>query len=198
MGVNTPFHQARYWQHEEKFTGMNGTWLGYVNELIKEVKYQMDQTKEGTRLHKVKERAMKLLQLIYNLRIQTREDFENKKMKEYVSNIKKKELLNAKRAQSFDSYEDIDTDIEGKFEDPGEHWIPEKPFRAVAEYLLNIIESSISGMAHDVIQNLGFERDRNGYLALQRLAEAFGRSAQHTACIPQNFEWGTNALHTDC
>ena len=89
MGVNTPFQQARYWQHEEKFTGMNGTWLGYVNELIKEVKYQIDQTKEGTRLYKVKERAMKLLQLIYNLRIQTREDSNHKKMITYVYNIKK-------------------------------------------------------------------------------------------------------------
>ena len=47
MGVNTPFQQARYWQHEEKFTGVNGSWLGYSNELFKETKYQMDQAKEG-------------------------------------------------------------------------------------------------------------------------------------------------------
>ena len=179
MGVNTPFQQARYWQHEEKFTGMNGTWLGYINELIKEVKYQMDQTKEGTMLYKVRERACKLLQLIYNHRIQTREGFEHPQMTRYISNIKKKALIAVKR-DSLDSFDDIDTDIEGEYVDPGEHWIPEKPFRIVAEYLLNIIESSIAGPAHDVIQNLGFDRDRNGYLALQRLAEAFGRSALHT------------------
>ena len=76
MSVNTPFQQQRYWQHEEKFTGLNGTWLGYVNELIKETKYQLEHTKENTALHKVRERAMKLLQLIYNLRLQQKADFE--------------------------------------------------------------------------------------------------------------------------
>ena len=97
MGVNTPFQQARYWPHEEKFTGLNGTWLGYINELIKEIGFQMDQVKEGTTLHKVRERAMKLLQLIYNLRIQTREGFENAILQTYIEKIKQKPLTKAKK-----------------------------------------------------------------------------------------------------
>ena len=69
MVVSTQFQKARYWQHAETFTGLNGTWLGYVNELIKEIKYQLESTKENTMIYKVRERAMKLLQLVYNLRI---------------------------------------------------------------------------------------------------------------------------------
>ena len=86
MPPNTPFHfPARYWQHSEKFTGLNGTWLGYVNESIKEIKYQLENTKEGTMIYKVRERAMKLLQLIYNLRIQDRDTFaKSTRLLEYV------------------------------------------------------------------------------------------------------------------
>ena len=94
MPPNTPFQMARYWQHSEKFTGLNGTWLGYVNELIKEIKYQLENTKEGTMIYKVRERAMKLLQLIYNLRIQDREQFaNNRRLEQYVDTLKRKPLI---------------------------------------------------------------------------------------------------------
>merc|ERR1711946_43206 len=81
MVVNTDFQKARYWQHAEKFTGLNGTWLGYVNELIKEIKYQLESTRENTIIYKVRERAMKLLQLTYNLRASDVNQFYEKKKK---------------------------------------------------------------------------------------------------------------------
>ena len=202
MRPSTPLQQARYWQRPEKFTGLNGTWLGYVNELIKETKYQLENTKEQTMVYKVRERAMKFLQLIYNLRIQDRYDFaNNERLLDYVKIISAKPLMKKRARNPQDpnaSTTEVDTDIEVHDEDePGDHWIRDKPFRLVAEYLQNIVESSTDGPAHDVLQNLGFDRDRNGYQSLKRLCEVFGRSAQHTACIPQNFIWGTNSLHSD-
>ena len=75
MPPNTPFQMARYWPRSEEFTGLNGTWLGYDNELIKEIKYQLENTREGTMIYKVRERAMIMLQLVYNMRIQDRGTF---------------------------------------------------------------------------------------------------------------------------
>ena len=158
MPPNTPFQMARYWQHSEKFTGLNGTWLGYVNELIKEIKFQLENTKEGTMIYKVRERAMKLLQLIYNLRIQDRDQFaKNKRLEQYVEILKRKPLIkkrpNIPSRDSVSSNE-LNTDIEAEKDDePGEHWIHEKPFRMVAEYLQNIIESSTEGPAQDVTKS---------------------------------------------
>ena len=47
MAPNTPFQKSRYWQHDERFNGLNGTWLGYVNELIKEIKFQIENNSNG-------------------------------------------------------------------------------------------------------------------------------------------------------
>ena len=196
MVVNTDFQKARYWQHAEKFTGLNGTWLGYVNELIKEIKYQLESTRENTVIYKVRERAMKLLQLIYNLWVNDVNKFyENEKILRYLDVIKTKPLTRVNPLDA-DMSDYLDSDIEAD-QNAGQHWIAEKPFRPVAEYLQNMIESSVSGPASDVLQNLGFDRDRNGYQSLKRLCEVFGRNAEHTACLPQNFIWGQQSLHAD-
>ena len=160
MVINTEYQKARYWQHSEKFTGLNGTWLGYVNELIKEIKYQLESTRENTMVYKVRERAMKLLQLTYNLRINDVEAFtKNPVLAKYLEVIKRKPLTKA-NPQDPDFAEES-SDIEND-KNAGEHWIQEKPFRHVAEYLQNMIEASVSGPANDVLQNLGYDRDRNG------------------------------------
>ena len=46
---------SRYWSLGEKYTGHNGHFLTYLNELIKEAEYQMDnkkKTRERTKLER--------------------------------------------------------------------------------------------------------------------------------------------------
>ena len=42
----------------------------------------------------------------------------------------------------------LDKEFEDDYVDPGEHWVLEKLFRLVAEYLLSITESSVTGLAN--------------------------------------------------
>ena len=70
---------------------MHGTWLGHVSELIKELKYQLGNTLELTVIYKIRTRAMTLLQLIHNSRIQDRDTFtSNECLLAYVEITKKK------------------------------------------------------------------------------------------------------------
>ena len=58
--------EQRYWVHSEKFDGLNGNFLAFVYELSKEIGWYKEKSKEGTRVWKIQDRALKYLQLIYN------------------------------------------------------------------------------------------------------------------------------------
>ena len=55
---------SRYWSLGEKYTGHNGHFLTYLNELIKEVEYQMNNKKEHSRAHEIRRRTYTYLCLI--------------------------------------------------------------------------------------------------------------------------------------
>ena len=54
----------RYWSLGEKYTGHNGSFLTYLNELIKEVEFQMNAKKEGSRSYEIRKRTFTYLSLI--------------------------------------------------------------------------------------------------------------------------------------
>ena len=66
-----------------------------------------------------------------------------------------------------------------------------KDEREVGAYLLKMIEASIDGTALEVVVAMGNPKDRNGFLAIERLADVYGRKASHIAMMPQLFTWGT-------
>ena len=59
----------RYWSLGEKYTGLNGSFITYLNELIKEVEFQLWQKKEHTRAIEIRHRALAYLLLIQRLKL---------------------------------------------------------------------------------------------------------------------------------
>ena len=59
----------RYWSLGEKYTGLNGSFITYLNELVKEVEFQLGQKKENTRAFEIRHRALAYLSLIQRLKL---------------------------------------------------------------------------------------------------------------------------------
>ena len=55
---------VRYWPYHEKFDGLNGNFMAFIYEVIKQISYTKELAKEGSRNHKIQERAIKYLQII--------------------------------------------------------------------------------------------------------------------------------------
>ena len=90
---------------------------------------------------------------------------------------------------------DITPDIEEPIDEekPGswpQGWLPKKDEREVGQYLLKVTEASICEHALQVVVAMGNPTDRNGFMAIERLADVYGRNAAHTAFFPQLFTWG--------
>ena len=95
-----------------------------------------------------------------------------------------------------DQTETVTSDIEEPVEmdKPGswpKGWLPNKDEREVGQYLLKVVEASICQDAKDVATAMGNPKDRNGFMAIERLADVFGRNASHISMMPQLFTWGT-------
>ena len=66
LGLHTNQTQGqRYWPHMEKFNGFNGNFLAFIYELIKQIGWTKENSKEGTRTWEIQERAIKYLALLY-------------------------------------------------------------------------------------------------------------------------------------
>ena len=80
--------------------------------------------------------------------------------------------------------EPIDEDKPGSWP---QGWLGNKDEREVGQYLLKVVEASICEHALQVIVAMGNPKDRNGFMAIERLADVYGRNAAHIALLPQLF-----------
>ena len=75
LGLHTNQTQGqRYWPHMEKFNGFNGNFLAFIYELIKQIGWTKENSKEGTRTWKIQERAIKYLTLLYNYNLASKKE----------------------------------------------------------------------------------------------------------------------------
>ena len=58
--------QMQNWSCYTKFDGLNGSFKAFVGNLIGQITFTKGLTKEGTRKHKIQERAIKYLQIIHD------------------------------------------------------------------------------------------------------------------------------------
>ena len=212
--------EQRYWVHSEKFDGLNGNFLAFVYELSKEIGWYKEKSKEGTRVWKIQDRALKYLQLIYNYGLASAKEIDDSpRIRKYREAIRFIPL--PKSADSVDIEDrterrrtineegqpiQIEIVHDSDIEEPALHarpgtwpkgWIANKDEREVGQYLLKMVESAITGSAKDVVTQMGCPKDRNGFMALSRLAEVYGRNAAHIAMMPQLFHWGDRSLPED-
>ena len=75
----------------------------------------------------------------------------------------------------------------------GNNWIPEYNLRVVAQWLQNFLEASTEGEAYQCVTRL-HDRDRNGFVSLNALANSFGRSQGEFSMSHQQFQWGIDTL----
>ena len=78
----------------------------------------------------------------------------------------------------------------------GNNWIPEYNLRVVAQWLQNFLEASTEGEAYQCVTRL-HDRDRNGFVSLDALADSFGRSQGELSMTHQQFQWGIDTLPTE-
>ena len=69
----------------------------------------------------------------------------------------------------------------------GNNWIPEYNLRVVAQWLQNFLEASTEGEAYQCVTRL-HDRDRNGFVSLDALADSFGRSQGELSMTHQQFQ----------
>ena len=205
----------RYWPHMEKFTGTNGNFLAFIYELIKQIGWTKENSREGTRIWKIQERTIKYLTLIYNYNLASKKEIQEServtRFREAIREIplpshnsSSKKTVKRKVKRMNENGEEVETeitvDVTSDIEEPEEKekpgswpagWIENKDEREVGAYLLKIVEASIDGTALEVVVAMGNPKDRNGFLAIERLADVYGRNASHIAMMPQLFVWGT-------
>ena len=213
--------EQRYWVHTEKFNGYNGNFLSFINELAKEIAFQMLSCKEGSRIWKVMERSTKYLQLLYNLQLATEDEinrneqvrdlltaFEIFQLPDPVDKNRDKTKRQARRNRynaARNVEELIEVEVNSDIEEPHpavrQHWpagwLQNINLREVGDFLMKIVDSAIVGAAKEVVIGMGNPRDRNGFSTITRLAEVYGRNSAHIAMLPQVFEWGTKSLPED-
>ena len=211
--------EQRFWTQSEKFNGLNGNFLAYMSEVRKEMLHHLANKGEKTRQYKVIERACKYITLIYNYNIgsdtQLRECKAIIKLREVIKYVPlpkvqkettRKYTITRTRAATETTAEstyteELTSDVEM---DPPEEakgwpkgWCDNTQEREVSEYIKNVIESSVTGAALEVVKNMGMPRDRTGFDTVERLAKVYGRDAGMINCLPANFVWGCGSLVSD-
>ena len=100
-------------------------------------------------------------------------------------------MIQCEATETIDLASDIEEPIDE--EKPGswpKGWLPNKDKREVGQYFLIVVEASICGMALNVVMAMGNPKDRNVFMATERLADVYGRNAAHIAMMHQLFTWG--------
>ena len=186
--------EQRWWTQAGKFSGLNGTFTGFITELRKEIEYNLGKKKENTRAWVVINRALKYVIIINNWMLSSKTQLDNnvqlQKMRKAIEHCPLPAA--APSATVFIDGEEISSDVELS-PSPDERptgfpkgWLPTPQGREVSNYLKNIIESSVTGPALDTIKHMGMSRDRNGFDTLERLAVTYGRDAAHVTKLPNN------------
>ena len=191
---------SRYWSLGEKYTGHNGHFLTYLNELIKEVEYQMNNKKEYSRAHEIRKRAYTYLCLIQKNKLSAGEAIrDNHDMCVVRTMIKDIPLMkddsenytitvNGEQLVVSSSF-NFGTNLAGDLTTECEN--------EVSHYLKLVIDAGCADQAAEVIQSMGPYNNRTGFATIERLADVFGRDAGHLTLLPTNFEWGTRNLFLD-
>ena len=202
--------EQRWWSQQAKFTGMNGNFVAFLGEILKEMDAQKRKLRETSRAYKVIERSFRYIELIYNRSLSTAKDIQGCiKVQEYREIIRKIPLPakpgfekskkpKIKVTRINDEGKEYEVDIDSDLEDeiptdvPGfpKGWFVSEGEREVSQYIKNVLESAVCGAALEVILMQGLSRDRNGFDTIEKLAEVFGRNAAHIAMLPMQFEWG--------
>ena len=193
----------RYWSLGEKYTGHNGHFLTYLNELIKEVEFQMNNKKENSRSYEIRKRTFTYLSLIQKNKLSSAAKIrDNEEMKLVRAQIKQIPLpgntgeqttINVLEGEQLVPRQVIPFNFQTNFsqglENTHEH--------EVSHYLKLVIDAGCAGQAAEVIQSMGTYNDRTGFATIERLADVFGREAGHLTLLPTTFEWGTKNLCLD-
>ena len=196
--------QMQNWSCYTKFDGLNGSFKAFVGNLIGQITFTKGLTKEGSRKHKIQERAIRYLQIIHDDNLSSiKEIHENVRIVKLRREIREiplpvlKEVVE-QQVQSVDdgiskmkdNKIDVTSDIEeSEVTEPGsltEEQFENRDEGEVATYLHKIIKGSVTGSALDLVSSV----DENGFVAIQTLAEIFGRTASQIALIPHMFRWG--------
>ena len=200
-----------YWPHSERFNGVHGSFLVFTYGLIKQISWTKENSREGTRSWKIQERSIKYLTLIYIYNIASKKEIvQCERVNRYRQAIRQIPLANTSSSKveaqevvvKYDSMcnevtetSDPASDIEEPIDEekPGswpKGWLPKKDEREVGKYFLKVVEASICDMALNVVIAMGNPKDRNGFMAIERLADVHGRNTAHIAMMPQLFTWG--------
>ena len=203
--------EQRYWNGTQ-FSGLNGNYLYFVGELVKEMEVQKKKLRENTRGAKIVERAGKYLEIIYNLSLSSAEEIQNcRQIREYREIIRRiplptkngfekerKPKIQVTRVNSQGQEYQVDIDSDYETELPMDHpgfpkgWFVSEGEREVSAYMKLVIDSAVCGPAKEVITTMGSHRDRNGFETIEKLADTYGRFASDIAMAPMNFVWGNN------
>ena len=210
MSTHTSIVQEqRWWSQSSKFSGLNGTFLGFITELKKELEHNCRKQKDKTRNWVICNRALRYVTIIHNFSLSTKKDLEEHpnlmKMRRVIDHIPLPSVLRSNPVTvQIDGHDvEINSDVELE---PAEGqnsigfpkgWLKTESAREVSTYLKNIIESAVTGPALDTIKHMGMSRDRNGFDTLTRLAVTYGRDAGQVVNLPHNFVWGLGDLAVD-
>ena len=211
----TRAQEQQFWSQPEKYNGLNGNFLAFLCEVLKEFERQMGRLNEKSRMFKIIERAQKYIQTIYIHNLSSAEEIRNNKDIQGLRTIikyvplpiredKNKRSVTMTRINpetgAQETYE-LDSDYEcGLTPDVTgwpKGWCDTVQERFVSNYIKNVFDAAITGAAMEVVSNMGMSRDRTGFDTVERLAEVYGRNAAHISMIPNNFVWGKNSLVQD-
>ena len=169
--------------------------LTYLNELIKEVEFQMNNKKENSRAYEIRKRTFTYLSLIQKNKLSPSTKVRtNEQMLVVRAMIKQIPLpgsdgeahtvnVNIKDANVphiVSSVFRYKTNYSGDLTTEHEH--------EVSHYLKLVIDAGCAMQAAEVIQSMGTYNDRIGFATIERLADVFGREAGHLTLLPTKFE----------
>ena len=205
--------KARFWSHDDKFTGFNVSWIEYVRNLEQEALNSMNNLREGTSPWKTMQRTAKYFGIIYTMDLNSSKQIEactqmtnfldgvehnplpSKQLSKTVK-VKKMKKISIINEQGIDEECDVETEVEVTSDiddiETGQNWIANHSLRELANQIEAILESSSSSSAYQTIIELGHPRDRNGFIVAKRLADVYGKRRVHNVMFPVFFQWGGN------
>ena len=201
--------EQRWWSQTSKFSGLNGTFLGFITELKKELEHNLRKQKEKSRNWVICNRALKYITIIHNFSLSTKKDLDTNKnlinMRRVIDHLPLPRVAPSESVTVNIDGEDVEINSDVELEPAeGENaigfpkgWLKTESAREVSTYLKNVIESAVTGPALDTIKHMGMSRDRNGFETLERLAFTYGRDAGQVVNLPHNFVWGQGDLAVD-
>ena len=186
-----------------------------MNEVKKEMLHHQSKLSDKSRQYKVIERAVKYIVTIYNHNVGSKEEMERcnalRTIRDVIKLVPLPERERARDRVGYVTRTDPATGAEYQAEissdielDPPEDqagwpraWCDTRQEREVSDFIKNIIDSSITGPALEVVVSMGMPRDRTGFDTVERLCQVYGRNAGHITCLPTNFNWGNGSLVND-